>query len=508
MIGHPCSFCLSPKSMSVISPIEDLLKRYDTSGPRYTSYPPAPHFRDGFPVAHYEAILKSLRDEGSSADGRLPISLYFHLPFCDTLCYFCGCNMLISNDRAKIHNYVEYLKREIRMVADRLGEKARYRVTQMHWGGGSPTHLLPSEMEDLGLYIRETFHFDDRAEVSIEVDPRGFTEEHAAALKAVGFNRASVGVQDFFPDTQWAVNRIQPYELTANVIKMLRKSGVKSLNIDLIYGLPYQTVGTFRTTLDQVLTLSPDRLAVYNFAYVPWVKPHQKVIQIDTLPQADKKIALQYTSIERFTQAGFEYIGMDHYARSDDELARAQKDGTLQRNFQGYSTKGGTTMIGFGISSIGKIKSSTIKSSTINAAGTTTFIQNVKELDRYYAAIDAGTLPVDKGYEMTKDDLLRECVISQIMCHLSVNVKSIEHHYEIDFETYFAGALQQLAPMINDRLIDLRRVDGVLQEIVVSKLGKLFLRNIAMAFDAYLPGAGVLSPSAQERPAALYSRTI
>ena len=485
--------------MSVISPIQDLLKRYDTAGPRYTSYPPAPHFREGFPASQYDHILATLRAEAGSATERLPLSLYVHLPFCDTLCYFCGCNMLISNDREKIHHYVEYLKREIGMLADRLGDKSRFLVTQMHWGGGSATHLLPAEMEDLGRYIRQQFAFDDAAEVSIEVDPRGFTTEHAQALNAVGFNRASVGVQDFFPDTQWAVNRIQPYEMTSEVIKLLRRNGIKSINIDLIYGLPYQTIGTFRTTLDQVLTLTPERLAVYNFAYVPWVKPHQKVIQIDTLPQADKKIALHYSTIDRFTQAGYDYIGMDHYAKATDELAIAQRDGTLQRNFQGYSTKAGTRMIGFGISSIGKI----------TAAGQTSFIQNFKGLDRYYAAIDAGDLPVDKGYAMSSEDLLRECVISQIMCHLSVNVKSIEHHYGIDFEEHFSSALQTLQPMIDDRLIDLRYINSELQEIVVTRLGKLFLRNIAMAFDAYLPSATTAPLSSATSPIIpIYSRTV
>lgn len=491
--------------MSVISPIQDLLTRYDTAGPRYTSYPPAPHFREGFPASQYEHILATLREDAASGSGDqeksgspIPLSLYIHLPFCDTLCYFCGCNMLISNDREKIHNYVEYLKREISMVAERLGDGSRFTVTQMHWGGGSPTHLLPSEIEDLGGHLRKQFRFDASAEVSIEVDPRGFTIEHALALNAVGFNRASVGVQDFFPDTQWAVNRIQPYEMTAEVITLLRRHGIKSVNIDLIYGLPYQTIGTFRTTLDQVLTLKPERLAVYNFAYVPWVKPHQKVIQIDTLPQSDKKIALHYSTIDRFTQAGYEYIGMDHYAKANDELAVAQRDGTLQRNFQGYSTKSGTRMIGFGISSIGKI----------TAGGRTTFVQNFKGLDRYYAAIEAGELPVDKGYEMTKEDLLRECVISQIMCHMSVNVKSIEHHYGIEFANHFASAFKTLQPMIDDRLIDLRYINGELQEIVVTKLGKLFLRNIAMAFDAYLPAASTPAPHLAQPVIPIYSRTI
>jgi oxygen-independent coproporphyrinogen III oxidase len=470
--------------------MQDLLRKYDVSGPRYTSYPPAPHFKDDFPAGRYEELLRTMAS-GTETGTRLPLSLYFHLPFCDTLCYFCGCTMLISNDRRKIHQYVEYLKKEIDLVAGKL-DRRKYIVTQMHWGGGSPTHLLPEEIEELGALIRTRFDFDPNAEISIEVDPRGFGEAHASALQAVGFNRASVGVQDFFPDTQWAINRIQSYDLTSNVVKMLRRNGIESINIDLIYGLPYQTIGTFRSTLDQVLSLKPDRLAVYNFAYVPWVKPHQKVIQIETLPEADRKIALHYSSIERFTEAGYDYIGMDHYAKPDDELSKAQRNGSLQRNFQGYSTKQGTRMIGMGMSAIGKIYGSD---------GGATFIQNHKMLDKYYAFIDAGVLPVDRGYGMNTDDCLREQVISELMCQLSLSIEMIERTYEIEFEQYFSEALAALKLMQDDRLVDLHCENGKLQEIRVTKVGKLFLRNIAMCFDAYLP-------SMRESSKPLYSKTL
>lgn len=458
--------------------MQALLKKYDTSGPRYTSYPPAPHFREGFDAKQYGCLLRHLgQNDRLDAHGRTPVSLYFHLPFCDTLCYFCGCTMLVSNDRQKIHNYVEYLKKEIDLVAAKLA-KEKLVVAQLHWGGGSPTHLLPEEIEELGVHIRTHFEFDPYAEISIEVDPRGFTLRHAQALETVGFNRASVGVQDFSPDTQWAINRIQSYELTSSVIWMLRKHGVHSINVDLIYGLPYQTISTFKSTIDQVLSLNPDRLAIYNFAYVPWVKPHQKVIQIETLPEADKKVALHYTSIEKLTQAGYKYIGMDHYSTPEDELAKAQRAGSLQRNFQGYSTKAGMPMIGFGMSSIGKI---------ICSDGRVAFVQNYKTLDKYYDALDRNELPSDKGYEMTAEDKLRERVISDIMCQGRIDVRRIERKYEIDFVEHFHSALDKLNEMSKDSLVSLERdAESRLTEIVITSIGKLFLRNIAMSFDAYL----------------------
>lgn len=441
--------------------LQALLNKYNVSGPRYTSYPPAPHFSPSVGSKEYGMALEA---EFLTAGAPKDVSLYLHFPFCDTLCYFCGCTMLISNDRGRIHEYVEYLKREITLVSERLKGK-QYRVTQMHWGGGSPTHLLPEEITELGDHLRASFPFHPDAEISIEVDPRGFLEAHAQALQHVGFNRASVGVQDFFPDTQWAVNRIQPYDMTASVIKLLRLHGMTSLNVDLIYGLPYQTLGTFRTTMDQVLSLKPDRLAVYNFAYVPWVKPHQKVIQIDTLPTPDRKIALMHQTIERFTQAGYEYIGMDHYAKPEDELARARREGTLHRNFQGYSTQAGALMIGLGMSSISRLSR--------------TFAQNHKHLPQYYAAIDRGELPTEKGYELSDDDLLREEVIMQIMCQLYLDVVKLENHYPIRFREYFKESLEKLSELERDGLVE------VGQNVVVTPLGKYFLRNIAMCFDAY-----------------------
>jgi oxygen-independent coproporphyrinogen III oxidase len=458
--------------------MQQLLKKYDTSGPRYTSYPPAPHFKAEYSSAQYADLLRHMSDpHAAESHQRQPISLYFHLPFCDTLCYFCGCTMLVSNDRNKIHQYIDYLKKEIDLVASKLG-RSRFVVSQLHWGGGSPTHLTPEEIEELGVHIRTHFDFDPYAEISIEVDPRGFTPEHAQALQTVGFNRASVGVQDFSPDTQWAVNRIQSFELTQHVIWLLRKAGIDSINVDLIYGLPYQTIGTFRTTIDQVLQLKPDRLAVYNFAYVPWVKPHQKVIQIETIPEADKKVALHYTSIEKLTKAGYTYIGMDHYSTPEDELSKAQKIGSLQRNFQGYSTKAGMPMIGFGMSSIGKI---------ITHDKRTVFIQNYKTLDKYYAALDHDLLPVERGYEMTSEDRLREKVISDVMCQLHLNVQQLNKRFEIDFEEHFASTLQTLSEMAEDKLVDLRYDEnGKLKDIMITNMGKLFLRNIAMCFDEYL----------------------
>ena len=446
-----------PKSEELIR----LFAKYDVPAPRYTSYPPATQFTDGFDSARYiEHVVEATRNGASE------ISLYVHLPFCDTLCYFCGCTMIVSNNRETIAEYLRYLKREITMLAGAM--ESRPIVVQMHWGGGSPTHLLPEELEDLGGHIRSTFDFSPDAEISIEIDPRGLTEAHVRAMQAVGFNRASIGVQDFDSDVQIAVNRIQPKSITEQVIAWCRKAGM-NINLDLIYGLPYQTTESFRATLDSVKSISPDRVAVYNFAYVPWIKPHQKLIQIETLPSVTTKLALLEIAISELTRAGYLYLGMDHFAKPDDPLAIAMEAGTLQRNFQGYSTLAGKDLYAFGISAIGRIEN--------------TFIQNAKELPEYYQMIDEEQLPVKKGYELTSDDEIREFVIMQIMCKGRIEKAEVERLFAITFDDYFADALEHLAALEADGLCILGT-----DSILVTDTGRFFLRNLALTFDAYNAG--------------------
>ncbi|HET6399901.1 MAG TPA: oxygen-independent coproporphyrinogen III oxidase [Candidatus Kapabacteria bacterium] len=441
---------------------EDLIRlftRYDVPAPRYTSYPPATQFVEGYDSELYaDHISRSAHDDPSG------ISLYLHLPFCDTLCYFCGCTMIVSNNREKIAEYVQYLKREITLMASAL--ESRPVVVQMHWGGGSPTHLLPGEIEDLGRHLRDTFQFAGDAELSIEIDPRGVTEEHIAAMKSVGFNRASIGVQDFNRDVQVAVNRIQPRSITEQVIAWCRAAGMTSINLDLIYGLPYQTSESFSDTLEAVKEISPDRIAVYNFAYVPWIKPHQKLIEIETLPAATTRLALLELAISELTEAGYLYLGMDHFAKPSDPLAAARHSRTLHRNFQGYSTLAGKDLYAFGLSAIGRIEN--------------TFVQNTKNLEEYYRLIDEERLPIERGYELTPDDEIREFLIMEIMCNGSVEKNMVERLFGINFDRYFRTALAQLESLAKDNLCQVET-----GKIQVTETGRYFLRNVALAFDAY-----------------------
>jgi oxygen-independent coproporphyrinogen-3 oxidase len=475
-----------------------LFDKYDVPAPRYTSYPPATQFTRAFDDSHYvDHIVRVMRDGPARTNRAREISLYVHLPFCDTLCYFCGCTMLISNNREKIAEYLDYLKREITLVAETMehandGSFAAPKIVQMHWGGGSPTHLLPNEIADLGAHIRKTFDFAIDAEISIEIDPRGVTRELMQAMRSVGFNRASIGVQDFDPDVQIAVNRVQSRSMTEAVIGWCREAGITSINLDLIYGLPYQTSESFRATLDAVKEISPDRIAVYNFAYVPWMKPHQKLIEIETLPTASSKLALLELAIQELTSAGYEYLGMDHFAKPSDALTHAKRTGTLHRNFQGYSTLAGKDLLAFGISAIGRVENA--------------FAQNVKELPKYYRMIDEGRLPIERGYELTADDAVREYVIMQIMCNSRVEKREVEHLFDLcgcahdwsarahdwsarpgsplnrrGFDDYFHGSLTSLESLAADGLCVLTS-----ETISVTDRGRYFLRNIAAQFDAYL----------------------
>jgi oxygen-independent coproporphyrinogen-3 oxidase len=437
----------------------DLVRKYNVPGPRYTSYPPATHFSDRVTP---EQILEAVRANNTTARD---LSLYFHLPFCYSLCWYCGCTTVITTQQGQSGTYLDHLRKELALLTPMLHRDRR--VVQLHFGGGSPTFMLPEELRALGRLIHEHFTLDERAEAGVEIDPRRLTRDHVVALREAGFNRASLGVQDHNPIVQKAVHRIQPYEITKQSVDWVREAGFESINIDLIYGLPHQTPESFERTLDEVLTLKPDRFAVFNYAYVPWIKPAQKIIKEETLPSADTKLAILKLTIEKLTREGFVYIGMDHFARADDELAVAQRQKTLQRNFQGYSTRGGADIYAFGMSSISQ-------------AGDA-YWQNEKELPAYYAALDAGRLPITKGYLLTEDDRIRRHTIMRLMCDLSLDYAAQSSALGLDFAAYFAKELASLDDLAADGLLE-RSATG----LTVTNRGRLLVRNIAMRFDAHL----------------------
>ena len=452
-----------------------LLKKYSGPGPRYTSYPTAPVFTKEFGPKQYRDEIISTNEK----DVDVPISLYFHLPYCDTLCYFCGCTMLVTQNRTRISDYNEYLKREVDMIAPLINPKRK--VTQLHWGGGTPSYLTPKEIAEIGLHAKKNFHYEDDIEASVEIDPRGLTFEHMQAFRESGFNRVSMGVQDFNPKVQEAVNRIQPESITRDAVNWSRTLGFKSVNIDLIYGLPFQTVETFAETVDRIIDISPDRLAVFNYAHVPWLKPHQKLIDERTLPSAEVKLEIFKMTIEKLLDAGYWNIGMDHFAKKSDELTLAQQNKTMYRNFQGYSTKAGADMYGFGMSAIGQFNNS--------------YHQNSKNIPDYIKAIKQGELATILGYRMTADDHLRKEVIMRLMCDMELDKRSIEQKYNISFNEYFERSLPKLNPFIADGLVSMTD-----DKIVVHGLGRLVIRNIAMAFDAYL------DTMLKEKP--IFSKTV
>jgi oxygen-independent coproporphyrinogen-3 oxidase len=437
-----------------------LVRKYNVPGPRYTSYPPATHFTDKVPL---ECVIENMsRNNLTPRD----LSLYFHLPFCETLCWFCGCTTVITSSHAKSATYIEYLRREMTLVRPLLNPNRK--VVQLHFGGGSPTFSPPDHLRRLGELIHSQFTFAPDAEAGVEIDPRRLTREHLIALREIGFNRASIGVQDNDPRVQQAVHRLQPFEITSRVVEWIRETGFASLNVDLIFGLPYQTPGSFEKTLDEILALDPDRFAVFSYAHVPWMKPAQRIFKPGILPSAEIKLQLLKLTIEKLSSAGYVYIGMDHFARSTDELAVAQRQRTLQRNFQGYSTRGGADIYAFGMSSISQ------------ADGM--YWQNCKDLPAYYAALDQERLPLARAYILTADDLIRRRTIMEIMCNLGVDYATLSQRFGISFTEYFARELASLADLEEDGL--LRRTDTGL---VITEVGRLFLRNIAMRFDAHLP---------------------
>jgi oxygen-independent coproporphyrinogen-3 oxidase len=460
---------MNPSDVSI-----ELLSRYNVPGPRYTSYPTAPVWNETYGAADYERILTGAAAAASPA----PLSLYFHLPFCERLCFFCGCTVVITGtDHAPEDPYLAVLEREIDWVADRAGSGRD--VVQLHWGGGTPTYFPPALLEKLGRRIFDRFRLAPDAELGVEVDPRVTTRAHLEVLARLGFNRLSMGVQDFDPRVQKAINRIQPYAATRQLVEEARALGFPSVNMDLIFGLPYQTPETFSTTIDRVLEIAPDRLAVYSYANVPWMKKHQNVL-LPHLPDEATKFGIFRTALERFSEAGFEYIGMDHFARADDELARARRDRTLHRNFQGYTTKAGTDLVGFGMSAIGSVGGY--------------YVQNRRELAAYRQAVGDSGAATFRGVHLSADDELRREVIGNLLCHGVVVKKEIEQRFGIVFDELFAPAIARLGPCAEDGLVELTP-----EEIRATPLGRVFLRNLAMPFDAYLEASS-------DKP--VFSRTL
>jgi oxygen-independent coproporphyrinogen-3 oxidase len=439
----------------------ELLRRYNVQGPRYTSYPTAPMWKENFDGEAYRRIL----GESSAAAKPAPLSLYFHLPFCEKLCFFCGCTVVITGrDHAPESPYLDPLEREINWVSGAVGPGRP--VTQLHWGGGTPTYFAPERLERLFGRIRDRFVFAGDAEIGVEIDPRVTTVRHLETLARLGFNRLSLGVQDFDPRVQEAINRIQPFEATRDLVAAARSLGFPSVNMDLIYGLPHQTPETFSRTIDRVLEISPDRLAVYSYANVPWMKKHQAVLE-PHLPDETTKFGIFRTALERFTEAGYEYIGMDHFARPDDELSRARRERTLHRNFQGYTTKAGMDLLGFGMSAIGSIGPY--------------YVQNRRELAGYREAVLGGGAATFRGARLSDEDALRRTVIGNLLCHGVVVKREIEKRFGIRFDETFADAIAGLAGPAQDGLVELSS-----GEIRATGLGRIFLRNLAMPFDAYL----------------------
>ncbi|MCK9161944.1 MAG: oxygen-independent coproporphyrinogen III oxidase [Arcobacteraceae bacterium] len=434
-------------------------EKYSKAGPRYTSYPTAPEFKESFGE-------KELIEKYKSADSSKPLSLYIHIPFCRSACYFCGCNVVFTSKEDKKTRYIDYLEQELKLISKYLDTSRK--VTQMHFGGGTPTFLSPQDLKRVIDLVKSTFtNFASDAEISCEVDPRFFTKEHMDVLKNGGTNRLSFGVQDLDPKVQAEIHRIQPFELTKNVMQIARDAGINSINIDLIYGLPYQTKESFLQTLNQIITLEPNRLAVFNYAHVPWMKKTMRKFDESTFSPPSTKLEILKDTIEFFTSHGYKMVGMDHFAKPDDELFLAIQKGELHRNFQGYTTKGGADLIGIGLTSIGD--------------GEDYYAQNYKEMDAYEAAIDSGRLPVFKGYQLSLDDKIRQFVIMEMMSNFALNIKRVENKFNINFKEYFKDDLPLLDEFIEAELVTISD-----DKISVSQTGTMLIRNIVMPFDAYL----------------------
>jgi oxygen-independent coproporphyrinogen-3 oxidase len=439
----------------------ELISKYDQTGPRYTSYPTAVQFHEGFDDEAYKRVLRESNASGS------PLSLYFHIPFCDTVCFYCACNKVATKDRSMAADYLARVYQELRMQSE-LIDPARV-VTQLHWGGGTPTFISHAEMRELVAQTRKYFTLldDDSGEYSIEIDPREAKGDTVKLLRELGFNRMSLGVQDFDERVQKSVNRLQTKQETLSVLQAARDEGFRSMSIDLIYGLPFQSVESFASTLDQILEVDPDRLSVFNYAHLPERFKPQRRINADELPPPQEKLDILQMTIDKLSAAGYVYIGMDHFAKPEDELVKAQENGTLYRNFQGYSTHADCDLIGLGSTSIGMVGAS--------------YAQNMRSLDEYYQRIDSGRLPVFKGIELNRDDLIRRDVITRLICHFTLKMADVGEQWGIDFQDYFADELNKLGAMQEDGLVEIGD-----QSIDVKPKGRLLIRNICMQFDAYI----------------------
>jgi oxygen-independent coproporphyrinogen-3 oxidase len=435
----------------------DKFSKYSKPGPRYTSYPTALEFNEDF---DYDSYIKYLKE------GTNQISIYIHLPFCRSACYFCGCNVVYTSKEDKLSRYVEYLKREIDILAQHIDTSRE--VIQFHFGGGTPTYYKAFELDEIINYVKQTFtNWSDDAEVSVEIDPRYFNEDQMKVFKKHGFNRISFGVQDFDPKVQEVIHRIQPYDETKAAVDLARKYGINSINMDLIYGLPYQTFESFKSTLELAYSIEPDRFAVFNYAHVPWLKKTMRKFDETTIPSPDVKLSIFQHTMDFFDSKGYKMVGMDHFAKPEDELFGAIATGELHRNFQGYTTKGGANLIGIGLTSIGE--------------GERYYAQNTKDMKRYEVAIDEGRLPFEKGVALSDDDYLRKAVIMELMANFSIDITRVEAEHNITFKEYFADALNDLQEFVDGDLIEITDT-----KITVSPTGTLLIRNIAMPFDAYM----------------------
>jgi oxygen-independent coproporphyrinogen-3 oxidase len=459
----------------------ELLDRYNVQGPRYTSYPTAPEWTEAIGPAEFEAACQRANAKGA------PVSLYQHLPFCDEQCWFCGCFMKVvpkpdrgGESRSEIEGYLADLHGEIDFLAARVGK--RRAVEQVHWGGGTPTYLTPAQADRLAQHLFEAFPKAPNAEVSVEVDPRVTTARHLEVLEKRGFNRVSMGVQDFDPEVQELVNRVQPFEMTRDLVDAARSIGYASVNLDMIYGLPGQTRAGFEQSVEQILSLRPDRVAMYSYAHVPWLKRPQRVLAAH-LPEGTEKFAIFVSGIERFVDAGYVYIGMDHFALPHDEIVKAQNDRTLTRNFQGYTTHAGCDLYGMGVSAIGSIDDS--------------YVQNTKEYAQYHEAVAAGRPSTIRGYRLAGDDVLRREVITRLLCHCVVKKREIERDFGLpSFDETFSSAIARVPELVADGMVVADH-----EEIRVTTMGRIFIRNVAMLFDAYLERKAPDAPK-------IFSRTL
>lgn len=438
----------------------ELIRKYDRPGPRYTSYPTALEFNERFGPAEFEA---KVRENNRTAEK--PLSLYFHLPFCKQVCYFCACNAIYTGKRERAVPYVDQLVRELERTAAMVHPDRK--VTQLHWGGGTPTFLLPELMEKLQAETKGRFNFDADAEISVEVDPREASPQHMATLAAIGFNRVSLGVQDFHPDVQEAVNRIQPYEVTAATVDAARRLGFQSVNIDLMYGLPRQSMARLEETLAKTIELRPDRIAFFNYAYLPELKKHMRRIDPGEIPSPEVKLAMLERAVGTLTDAGYRYIGMDHFVLPGDELALALDRGELHRNFQGYTTRAGAELYGFGVTAISDLGDA--------------YSQNERTELQYYDRLNHGRLPTARGVRLTADDLLRRDVIMSLINRFEVDLADVSARHGVDWEATFGDDVAALRTFEDDGLVSRQGA-----RIVVEPQGRFLIRNICMTFDAYL----------------------